>query len=191
MESKSPILSRTSYFLLFMLFLFGSACSKTPPRTSHELPPSYTTQKLSAYSQVRIERKGKAEFFDAAFKIIAPNQLTLKMLDDLGEVRLSLVADGDQITYQSGDEYQQIPQNEDSLKKTLHLPLTVEEFVRRMLETENPSYEKSENSKKWKYRVHYREYSQVSKKQFPHQIEWEFRKPHVRILMNLSEIEID
>jgi hypothetical protein len=192
MKSKSPLLLSTYYFLLLFGFLLF-ACHKAPPISSHKPVPALTITQLSAYSQVRAERNGKTEFFDAAFKIVAPNQLYLNLLDDLGEVRLRLVADGIQITYQEGPTapIQQISQDDESLKKILHLPLSIEEFVLRMLDTQNPTYEKRDPPKKYKYRVFYRQYSKDSTKAYPHQIEWEFRKPRIKFLMNLSEIEID
>lgn len=135
--------------LLGVCLFFFSACSKTPPRSALDAAISANLQRqlealsrereqipgISAFAQVKLSAGGRSELFDAALLARPPDKLYLQILDDLGQERARVVADGAQVLFFDAQEnrYEQFPQNSEALKKTLKLPLSVEELIDRLL----------------------------------------------------------
>jgi len=135
--------------LFLSLFLFLGACVKAPPRSSSdparlqhasELRSAFEAKSqslagLKAYAQVRVRGGGKTESFDAAILIGTPDKLRVEILDDLGQTRLRLIADGVQVFWEDLNQGTQetLVQDEKALQKTLRLPIRIEDFIQRML----------------------------------------------------------
>ena len=134
---------------LLLLCLGLIACVKAAPRTAAnpEVLPKLEAElaefarwrdgipALSGFVQVKIEAGSHRELFDAALLAKPPNLLYLQILDDLGQERARLVADGTRVLFYDAQEnqYELWPQNAAALKKTLRLPLSVEELIARLL----------------------------------------------------------
>ncbi|MDL1871927.1 hypothetical protein FBR05_06950 [Deltaproteobacteria bacterium PRO3] len=144
-------------FSLLALFAALLACAKAPPRTALDAATSAGLQQeldayarrraelpgLSAFVQVKLSAGGKNELFDAALLASPPDKLYLQILDDLGQERARVVADGAQVLFFDAQEnrYERIPQDGEALKKTLRLPLSVEELIDRLLKRLPPQAE--------------------------------------------------
>lgn len=92
-------------------------------------------ESLKGFGQVQIKAKGRTENFDAALLVQYPNKLLITVLDDLGQERFRLVANGEQVLwYEVGaNDFSLVAQEEKSLQRALKLPLSVEEFISRLL----------------------------------------------------------
>lgn len=144
-------------FLLLALLAALLACAKAPPRTALDAATSAGLQQeldayarrraelpgLSAFVQVKLSAGGKSELFDAALLARPPDKLFLQILDDLGQERARVVADGASVLFFDAQEnrYERIPQDGEALKKTLRLPLSVEELIDRLLKRLPPQAE--------------------------------------------------
>jgi len=136
-------------FSLLALCTALLACAKAPPRTALDAATSAGLQQeldayarrraelpgLSAFVQVKLSAGGKSELFDAALLARPPDKLFLQILDDLGQERARVVADGASVLFFDAQEnrYERLPQDGEALKKTLRLPLSVEELIDRLL----------------------------------------------------------
>ena len=147
--------------LIFILCLFASlplcifsSCAKPPPQTSlnlenrnhaetlgAQLSRQNELHSLSAYIQFSVDAKGKHQSMNAALLISAPNKLRIEILDDLGQLHSRLIADGSQVLWYDADEdsYALISQQDQAMKKILQLPISIEEFIQRMLLKYSPS----------------------------------------------------
>lgn len=165
-----------------VLLGFFPACAKAPPpKTAQQaLRRSTAFASLSSFVEVTVEARGKKQSFDAALVMKAPAQLRIEILDDLGQVISRLIADGSQVLWWQAekDEYITLPQEPNTLKKTLKLPISIEEFIQGMLAGAPTLVEK-------KYRVLYVAGTDVTT--YPARIEWEFLKPKARLLLTLQD----
>ncbi|HKY62849.1 MAG TPA: DUF4292 domain-containing protein [bacterium] len=142
--------------LMTILFVaaFLAGCAKAPPRTAADRQAVDTAhaervglavrklaakqaglEYLSAYAQARIQRGKQGRHFDAVLEVAAPNRLSLRILDDLGQEVAQVVADGESVYYyenRSGRS-QRFVQDDQALRKALHLPLSVDDLVDRLL----------------------------------------------------------
>ncbi len=137
--------------LLLALSLLGAtACVnvKAPPRTALDASHSADLNRqleslirsgesatnLSAFAQVTLRAGGHKELFDAALLARAPNQVLIQILDELGQERARFVADGTWVLFYDAQKnrYTRLPQTEESLRKTLRLPVSVEALLARL-----------------------------------------------------------
>ena len=132
-----------------LFFLFFAGCAKQAPRTALDASQSAPLQKeldalargraripsLSAFVQVKLSAGGRSELFDAALLAKPPDKLLLQILDDLGQERARFVADGTRVLFFDAQEnhYQHFDQDGEALKKTLKLPLSVDDLIDRLI----------------------------------------------------------
>jgi outer membrane lipoprotein-sorting protein len=224
-----------AFLITIILVTINLACTKRPPQTPLSLEKRSQAEKLleqlshqnklhslSAFVQVKLQIKGKNESFDAAILMSLPNKLRIEVLDDLGQVSSRIVADGSHVLYVDANagEYALLDQETQALKKILHLPLSVEEFIFRMLlkfpsaeilSLEEPTVversvdqlrvnqgplsleayaaKRDLNTKKFLYRVEYRQYQSKGSIYYPRDIKWSFEKP--RVVMGLEMKDTD
>ncbi|HKX13394.1 MAG TPA: DUF4292 domain-containing protein, partial [bacterium] len=145
---------RSSTLLLFTLLAFLPACVKAPPRSAADrqaVDPAQARQLglavqeiaasqakldyLSAFAQVSVERGKQRRLFDAVLQVAAPNRLSLQVLNDLGQEVATVVADGETVYFHDNESgrTERFVQNGDALRKTLRLPLSVDDLVDRLL----------------------------------------------------------
>jgi outer membrane lipoprotein-sorting protein len=144
----TPFLKTT--IALCFIFLTGTLSCASRQAARPTTPASYETaqqilrqwmktqqeyRSLSGFVQVSVEARGRRNSFDAAILLKAPDKLSIHILDDLGQERFRLIADGKEVLwFEHGDEtYSHSPQEGDALQKALHLPLSIEEFIDRLL----------------------------------------------------------
>lgn len=139
---------------LLVLLVFLSACVKAPPRSAADrqaVDPAQARQLglvvqeiaasqakldyLSAFAQVSVERGKQRRLFDAVLQVAAPNRLSLQVLNDLGQEVATVVADGETVYFHENESgrTERFVQNEDALRKTLRLPLSIDDLVDRLL----------------------------------------------------------
>ncbi len=184
------------------------AFAKPPPSTESECTQAETLSEkireqnpfasLSAYVQVNLQVKKKTQSFDVALLLESPDKLHLEILDDLGQVHYRIIADGSQILWHDAqaNRYTLLEQDEKALKKILKLPLTVTEFIQRML-LQIPE-EKKTKDKKFLYCVRYGNFTSLEFSNtpgtgnfFPQIMDWEFKKPKITMHLELSAVEIN
>src|SRR5262249_14085607 len=90
---------------------------------------------LSAYMKVKSGARSRRELFDVAVLAKPPNRLYLQFLDDLGQERFRVVADGREVLFYDARDhtYQLLRQDDAALQKTLRIPVSVEELIDRLL----------------------------------------------------------
>ena len=128
--------------------LVMSSCQNAPPKTALDaqglsqaettlasLRQKYDWQGLLAFGQVRVRGGGKSESFDAALLVQSPDLVTLEIINDLGQVLTRVVSDGHQILYEDTQQkiYTLLGDDTAAFKKALHLPISPQEFVARLL----------------------------------------------------------
>jgi len=219
--------------LILSLVLCLFACAKAPPKVSldalsreraeHLLSAltqsSQQFKGLKAFAQVRVQSGGRVETFDAAVLINPPRQLRIEIMDDLGQTRARLIADGTQVHFedlQRGTE-DNFEQNDKALQKTLHLPIPIEEFIARMLlripeaaltgaeparlmlqnfdlDVE-PQLPRLKAVKKIKgpgaYQIAYGNYSSSPASAYPQEIAWSFKNPKIDLRLSLKDLATD
>lgn len=212
---------------------FLIACAKTPPRSALDASTSATLQReldafaarqaelpgLSAFVQVKLSAGGKSELFDAALLARPPDKLFLQILDDLGQERARVVADGAQVLFFDAQEnrYERIPQDGEALKKTLRLPLSVEELIDRLLKRlppeaaagwEAPAKQDPPGVRYWVRRsgdrlglgaapldlASYEAISPSGKWSYridygPNAMQWTFRRPKARLSLSFQDLD--
>ncbi|MFO1464498.1 MAG: hypothetical protein U1F66_12060 [bacterium] len=134
--------------------LLTAACAKTPPQSAVDAARAAQLDQalaafsrrqdkagpLSAYAQVTLRAGGRKELFDAALLAIPPSRLLIQILDDLGQERARFVADGSWVLFYDAQKnrYSRLPQDAESLRKTLKLPVSVEDLIARLLQQVPP-----------------------------------------------------
>jgi len=90
---------------------------------------------LSAFAQVSVERGKQRRLFDAVLQVAPPNRLSLLVLNDLGQEMARVVADGETVYFHESEsgKTQRFAQDQDALRKTLRLPLSIDDLVDRLL----------------------------------------------------------
>jgi len=147
-NKKTPLYQLAYSLWIIILGIAFSNCAprKVQPLASQKISPSVTQtlrtwektqeniQNLSGYAEVQVKGKGRLENFEAAILARAPNQLSITLLDDLGQQRFQLIADGRVVIWyeDNGSNFQRVPQEGQALKKALKLPLSVHEFIARL-----------------------------------------------------------
>lgn len=142
------------FILSWISLLFLGACVKAPPRSAADrqaVDPAQARQLdlavqeitaaqaklgyLSAFAQVSVERGKQRRLFDAVLQVAAPNRLSLQVLNDLGQEVARVVADGETVYFHENESgrTERFVQNGDALRKTLRLPLSVDDLVDRLL----------------------------------------------------------
>ena len=137
--------------ILPILFLALSSCApkQSKPSVARPIVLTETIQKalnsltqppipldsLSGFAEVEVEVRGRKQFMQMALLAQEPNRLRISLLDDLGQEQGRLVADGHRVLWINHREgiWEHLPQGDHSLKRVLKLPLTVEEFIQRIL----------------------------------------------------------
>lgn len=146
--------------LILATFIFVSllpACVKTPPQSAAktgnrqvvEAAQAQTVQAklqsfqdkqaglgyLSAFAQVSIERGKQRRLFDAVIQAAPPNRISIQVLNDLGQEIARVIADGHEVYFQDKESgrSQIFAQDGESLRKTLRLPIRIEDLVDRLL----------------------------------------------------------
>jgi hypothetical protein len=150
------LISRPILLALFFL-AFVTACAKAPPQTSSSgagrqaVDPELAEKLglavreiaanqsgldyLSAFAQVSVERGKQRRLFDAVLQVAKPNRLSLQVLNDLGQEIARVVADGETVYFHENESgrSERFAQNSDALRKTLRLPLSIDDLVDRLL----------------------------------------------------------
>lgn len=134
--------------VLIALALGAAACVKAPPQTAGVPLPLGQAQalladyqnrpalrSLSAFADASVEYRGRKEFFSAAILAQSPNRLRIELMDDLGQTLARLSSDGSNVVWwdsRSG-ETQSFAPGDPALQKAFRIPLSVEDFVSRLL----------------------------------------------------------
>jgi len=145
MPSK-PSFRRT---LLLLPLLSILSCAKVAPHTALDAASSAPLDRdltrleqevqsrntLTAFAQATLQVGGRKELFDAALLVRAPDQLFIQILDELGQERAHLVADGTGVIFWDAQKNQErrFSQDPEALKKALRLPLSVEDLIAQLL----------------------------------------------------------
>src|SRR5262249_36128226 len=123
MISKYP---RRPWRLILVLLCLGAAgCAKVVPRSAANPEQSEKVERelaafargreeipaLSAYMKVKSGARSRRELFDVAVLAKPPNRLYLQFLDDLGQERFRVVADGREVLFYDAPHhtYQLLP----------------------------------------------------------------------------------
>ncbi|HCU23443.1 MAG TPA: hypothetical protein DF383_00360 [Deltaproteobacteria bacterium] len=211
-----------SLLILLLLFSFFG-CVKAPPRTALDAEQSRSIAErlknlpqdssLSAFVQVKVQGGGRSEIFDAALLVLPPNRLLIQILDELGQERLKVVADGSQVLFYDATEamYSLFPQKPEALKKTLRLPIEIEALVDRLLrrlppssilsveaaDAENCSWVQRENDRLcleekslrvFEAKLPQEKWTYRVNYQWP-QVEVKFRRPKIDLVMEFKDID--
>ncbi len=171
--------------------LTETECTQAAETLSEKIREQNPFASLSAYVQLKLQAKRKTQSFDVAMLLESPDKLHLEILDDLGQVHYRIIADGIQILWHDAqaNTYSLIPQDKKALKKILKLPLTVTEFIQRML-LQIPE-EKKTKDKKILYCVAYEKFTSVQNFNYPEVMKWVFKKPKIQLHLGLRAVEIN
>lgn len=92
-------------------------------------------QSVSGLVDLEIRARSRWQESQAAFRITAPNQLSLNFLDDFGQVYARLEANGHEVTWHQTTmgPPKRYPQNSKVLQKIFGLKLSVGELINRLL----------------------------------------------------------
>lgn len=179
-------------FLLFLLLLGMGACASKQkgPEVVRPWTPRTPLQSLAALADVDVKARGKTESFQAALLAQSPNRLRIQILDDLGQEQALLIANGRQVMWWNRrDGIQKIlPQDPTVLKKTLKLPLGLEEFIARLLEGTSLGQNSLEHPQ---YQIVTEELEDTPEGPYPRQWTWNFRKPKATLSMFFSQLKLN
>lgn len=147
-----------------------------------------TLHSLSAWAEVDLSVKGRAESFQAALLAEGPDRLRIQILDDLGREKALLIANGRQVYWWNRREGgpQIYPQDPKVLRKTLKLPLGVQEFIAQLLEG-TAAQDGHNNS----YQIVVEEISRTEEGLFPRLWTWYFSKPKATLSVLFSHLRLN
>lgn len=181
--------SRTGVAAL-LLFLFGCAAKQIPPQAVKPWIPQQELHSISGLAEVDIKARGRTESFQAAFLAKQPNRLRIQILDDLGQEQALLVANGQEVLWRNRKEGIQkiLPQDAEVLKKTLRLPLGLEEFITRILGG-IPTPGNSTGSSH--YQIQTDDLEDGPGGPYPMYWIWSFRKPKATLSFHFSHVKLN
>jgi outer membrane lipoprotein-sorting protein len=183
-------LAMTSTGLVLIFSLFACATKQKGPEVARPWIPPSPLQSLAGFADVDIKTHGRSESFQAALLAQSPNLLRIQILDDLGQEQALLVANGREVMWKDRREgTQQIfPQDPKVLKKTLHLPVALEEFIARLLEGTSPKQYPTTNPG---YQIVTDAVEATPAGPYPRQWTWIFRKPKATLVMVFSQLKLN
>lgn len=169
-----------TYPLLILIVLFvglGCAPKKVKPITPASYPAFPKIISLSGLAEVDLMAKGKQRSFQAALLIEKPNRLRISLLDEMGQEHAGLIANGQKVFYwndHTGKE-KLLPQDGEALKKTLKLPLGVNEFIDLLLR--GPASDLPPAN----YTVRLQDYQETTQGSYPFHWTWQFLRPKAQM----------
>jgi outer membrane lipoprotein-sorting protein len=166
------------------------AVKQLPPQTAKPWIPRKPLHSLSGFADVDIKSGGRSESFQAALLAERPNRLRIQILDDLGREQALLVANGHQVLWLNRREgiKKILAQDPEVLKKTLRLPVGLEEFIARLLGGNSPT--PNPNSKS-PYQIYTEELEETSEGPYPKQWTWNFRRPKATLSFLFSQVKLN
>jgi hypothetical protein len=134
--------------------------------------------------------RGRSESFQAALIAQSPNRLRIQILDELGREQALLVANGREVLWLNRREGIQkiLPQDPEVLKKTLRLPMGLEEFVARLLEGNSPEQNPKSGSR---YQILTEDLAETPQGPYPRQWTWNFRRPKAKLSFVFSQVKLN
>lgn len=180
---------RTFYPLILFASLLALGCApkKVKPITAASYPAFPKIQTLSGLAEIDVNAKGKMRSFQAAFLIEKPNRLRISILDDMGQEHAGLIANGQEVLYwddHSGKE-KLLPQNGEALRKTLKLPLGVNEFIALLLL--GPHSEVPLGT----YSVKLQNYQETDQGPYPFHWTWNFLRPKAQMDFQFVSLKLN
>lgn len=172
------------------LFLLSSCATKqVPPQTAKPWIPQQQLYSISGLADVDIKVRGRTRSFQAALIAEHPNRLRIIILDDLGREQATLVANGREVMWVNRrDGVETIfPQDPDSLKKTLRLPMELEEFVAHLLQGNSSDAAPSSS----RYQIFTEDLEATPQGPYPRQWTWNFRKPKAVLSFLFSQVKLN
>lgn len=178
--------------VLVILVLLFSACApkQKGPQASKPWIPHSPLKSLAAYAEVDLKVRGRSESFQAALLAQQPNRLRIQVLDEIGQEQALLVANGHQVMWRNRREGIQkiLPQDPQVLRKTLRLPLGLEEFVARLLEGTQPN---QNGTASIGYQIVTDDMEDTPLGPYPRQWTWTFRKPKATLSFLFSQLKLN
>jgi outer membrane lipoprotein-sorting protein len=177
-------------FVMLVLLLPACAPKQIGPQAAKPWIPQQPLHSLAGFAEVDIKARGRAESFQAALIAELPNRLRIQILDDLGQERAVLVANGREVMWWDRREGTQkiLPQDPQALKKTLRLPIGLEEFVNALLEGTKPQQKDTASSG---YQVATEAVEDTPQGPYPRQWTWTFRKPKATLSFLFSQLKLN
>jgi outer membrane lipoprotein-sorting protein len=180
----------TGVLVILILLLPACAPRQKGPQATKPWIPQRPLHSLAGFAEVDLKTRGRSESFQAALLAQGPNRLRIQILDELGQERALLVANGHEVMWWDRREGIQkiLPQDPQVLRKTLRLPLGLEEFVALLLNGTAPQQNATTTSS---YQIETEEVEDTPEGPYPRQWTWTFRKPKATLSFVFSKLKLN